>query len=219
MGLDVQLADSYAYNGFNQVLSVTGTDGTSTTFGYDRNGNQVSKTDASGLTQYVYNQDNRLVGIAQPNGVTDAFEYDANGLRTKKTDSSGTTRYLLDGMSVVAQYAPDGARQAWYTQSLARIDEVLNVVNAQGKFWYQADALGSTYALTTVVGDVQARGGYDVFGAPVAMGRADGGRRLGSRGGSTSWTRGSCMRGSDTSFRAWEAIRASMPCAPTRLRS
>lgn len=50
-------------------------------------------------------------------------------------------------MSVVAQYGTDGARQAWYTQSLARIDEVLNVVNGTGKFWYQADALGSVYAL------------------------------------------------------------------------
>ena len=60
VGLDVQPADAYAYNGFNQLLSVTGTDGTSTTFGYDRNRKQVTKTDASGLTQYAYNQDNRL---------------------------------------------------------------------------------------------------------------------------------------------------------------
>ena len=71
-------------------------------------------------------------------------------------------------MSVIAQYAPDGQRQAWYTQSLARIDEVLNVVNGSGKHWYQADALGSVYALTSAAGDVRARGGYDVFGAPVA---------------------------------------------------
>jgi hypothetical protein len=44
-----------------------------------------------------------------------------------------TTRYLLDGLSVIAQYAPEGQRQAWYTQSLAPIDEVLNVVNEGGK--------------------------------------------------------------------------------------
>jgi hypothetical protein len=65
---------------------------------------------------------------------------------------AGTTRYLLDGLSVIAQYAPDGARQAWYTQSLARIDEVLNVANDAGKFWYQADALGSVYGLTNQAG-------------------------------------------------------------------
>jgi RHS repeat-associated protein len=72
-------------------------------------------------------------------------------------------------MSVVAQYAPDGSRQAWYTQSLARIDEVLSVVNGQGKFWYQTDALGSTYALANGSGAVVARGGYDVFGDAVAV--------------------------------------------------
>ena len=83
--------------------------------------------------------------------------------------STGTTRYLLDGLSVIAQYGTDGARQAWYTQSLARIDEVLSVVNASGKFWYQTDALGSVYTLTTSTGAVQARGGYDVFGESVAL--------------------------------------------------
>jgi len=100
---------------------------------------------------------------------TVGYEYDANGLRTKKSDAAGVTSYLLDGLSVIAEYSGPGARQAWYTQSLARIDEVLSVTNSNGKFWYQADALGSIYALTTAAGDVRARGGYDVFGAPVAV--------------------------------------------------
>jgi len=45
----------------------------------------------------------------------------------------------------------------------------MSVVNGQGKYWYEADGLGSTYALTTSTGAVAARGGYDVFGAPVAI--------------------------------------------------
>jgi RHS repeat-associated protein len=174
VGLDTPAVESYAYNGFNQLLEVAGNDGAVTAFGYDGNGNQVSKAEtASGgsaqLTQYVYDEDDRLVGIALPTGVSNAFQYDANGLRTKKTDSSGTTSFLLDGLSVVGQYAPDGQRQAWYTQSPARIDEVLSVVNGQGKYWYQGDALGSTYALTTTGGLVAARGDYDVFGTPVPV--------------------------------------------------
>jgi len=83
--------------------------------------------------------------------------------------STGTTRYLLDGLSVIAQYAPSGSRQALYVQSLTRIDEVLSVTNSTGKYWYQTDALGSVYTLTTSTGAVQARGGYDVFGEPVAL--------------------------------------------------
>jgi len=124
-----------------------------------------------------------LVSEPAPTGtLTSTYEYDANGLRTYKSDSAGETRYLLDGLSVVAQYEPSGERQAWYTQSLARIDEVLSVVNEQGKFWYQADALGSIYALTTAAGDVRARGGYDVFGEAVAMGGTSVGQPFGFSG-------------------------------------
>jgi YD repeat-containing protein len=157
VGLVVPRGEEYGYDGFNRLLSMTPNDGSAaTTFGYDGNGNQVSKTDASGLTQYVYDKDNRLVGVSLPGGASNAFEYDGNGLRVKKTDSLGTTRYLLDGLSVIAQYAPDGRRQAWYTQSLARIDEVLSVVNEAGKQWYQADALGSVYGLTSASGSLSA---------------------------------------------------------------
>jgi RHS repeat-associated protein len=150
------------YNGFNQLLAVSGPSGT-TSFAYDGNGNQVSRTDGLGTTTYAYSYDNRLVGITGPGG-SSHFEYDANGLRTKKADSSGTRSYLLDGLSVVAEYAPDASRLAWYTQSLARIDEVLSVVNGQGKYWYETDALGSTYAMTSTAGAVVSRSSYDVFG-------------------------------------------------------
>jgi RHS repeat-associated protein len=183
VGLQVRARTRYTYNAFNQLMTVTPGDGsTATTFGYDGNGNQTSKTDASGLTQYVYNQDNRLVGISLPGGDANAFEYDANGLRTKKTDSSGTTRYLLDGLSVIAQYAPSGDRQAWYTQSLARIDEVLNVANDSGKLWYQADALGSVYGLTNQAGALVGSQSYDVFGAPTPAPTGPAGQPFGFTG-------------------------------------
>ncbi len=170
-------------NGFNQLLSVTPSDGgAATAFAYDGNGNQTSRTDASGVTQYVYGADDRLAGVALPGGGGSAYEYDANGLRVKKADAGGTTRYLLDGLSVIGQYGADGARQAFYVQSLARIDEVLSVVNGQGKHWYQADALGSVYTLTTATGEVRARGGYDVFGAPVAESGAAVGQPFGFTG-------------------------------------
>jgi RHS repeat-associated protein len=155
------------YNGFNQLLSVSSTDGSATSFAYDGNGNQVSKTDSSGITQYVYDLDNRLRGIALAGGGANAFEYDANGLRTRKMDSTGTRSFLLDGLSVVAEYQ-GASRSAFYAQSLARIDEVLSVVNAQGKYWYESDALGSTYALCSRSGAAVARTGYDAFGAVTA---------------------------------------------------
>jgi RHS repeat-associated protein len=83
---------------------------------------------------------------------------------------------------VIAQYAPDGARQAWYTQSLARIDEVLNVANESGKFWYQADALGSVYGLTNQAGALIGSQNYDVFGAPTPAPSGPAGQPFGFTG-------------------------------------
>jgi RHS repeat-associated protein len=102
--------------------------------------------------------------------------------RTGDPQSARTTRYLLDGLSVIAQYAPDDSRQAWYTQSLARIDEVLNVVNEGGKQWYQADALGSVYALTNQAGALVGNQNYDVFGAPTPAPTGPAGQPFGFTG-------------------------------------
>jgi RHS repeat-associated protein len=85
-------------------------------------------------------------------------------------------------LSVIAQYAPDGQRQAWYTQSLARIDEVLNVANESGKFWYQQDALGSVYGLTNQAGTLIGSQNYDVFGAPVPAPTGPAGQPFGFTG-------------------------------------
>jgi len=169
------------YNWFNQLLAVAEGSGTATTFVYDGNGNQVSRTDAAGTTSYSYNYDNRLVGISGPGG-SSYFEYDANGLRTKKADASGTRSYLLDGLSVVAEYAPDASKLAWYTPSLARIDEVLSVVNSTGKYWYESDALGSTYAMTNAAGAVVSRSSYDVFGERSLAAGVDLGQPIGFTG-------------------------------------
>jgi RHS repeat-associated protein len=86
-------------------------------------------------------------------------------------------------LSVIAQYAPDGQRQAWYTQSLARIDEVLNYTDDAGtKSWYQADALGSVYALTSSSGALVATTNYDVFGALVPAPSGPAGQPFGFTG-------------------------------------
>jgi len=188
VGLDVQPVDAYQYNGFNQLLTVNGSDGSTTAFTYDGNGNQVTKVDASGTTTYAYSQDNRLVGIALPSGGSDSFAYDANGLRVNKTDSTGPSSYLLDGMSVIGQYGPDGSRQAWYTQSLARIDEVLSVVRDQGtgwqgKLWYETDALGSVYALAGGSQPVQMPGVYDPTTGKMGWGPVDFNGRLAVQAG------------------------------------
>jgi RHS repeat-associated protein len=133
---------------------------------------------------------NRLGGSAEARGRASGCSWSATldgswGSSTPTECSrrvDGTTRYLLDGVSVVAQYAPTGQRQAWYTQSLARIDEVLSVVNESGKQWYQADALGSVYGLTNSNGALVGHQHYDVFGAPTPTPSGPAGQPFGFTG-------------------------------------
>jgi RHS repeat-associated protein len=133
---------------------------------------------------------NRLGGSAEARGRASGPSWSATldcywGSSTSTGCSrrvDGTTRYLLDGLSVIAQYAPTGERQAWYTQSLARIDEVLNVANDSGKLWYQTDALGSVYGLTNQAGSLVGNQNYDVFGAPTPAPSGPAGQPFGFTG-------------------------------------
>jgi RHS repeat-associated protein len=72
--------------------------------------------------------------------------------------------------------------QYWYMQSLARIDEVLNVTNDTGKFWHQADALASVYGLTNQAGALVGSQNYDVFGAPMPAPTGPAGQPFGFTG-------------------------------------
>jgi RHS repeat-associated protein len=136
------------------------------------------------------NAQNRLGGSAEARERASGPSWSATldcywGSRTPAGSSrqvDGTTRYLLDGLSVIAQYGTDGTRQAWYTQSLARIDEVLSVVNDSGKQWYQADALGSVYGLTNQAGVLVGNQNYDVFGAPTPAPSGPAGQPFGFTG-------------------------------------
>jgi RHS repeat-associated protein len=163
VGLVVPTIDSYQYNAFNQLTSLD-SGGALTSYTYDNNGNLTREQTGSAITQYVYNQDNRLTGVVLPGGGGQSYGYDANGLRISRNDGAVTTHFLLDGLRVLGEYS-GGSRRAWYNQSLARIDEVLSIVNSSGKHFVQSDALGSTYGLTNQAGTLVTGYGYDVFGA------------------------------------------------------
>lgn len=59
---------------------------------------------------------------------------------------------------------------------------MLNVANESGKFWYQADALGSVYGLTNQAGALVGMQGYDVFGAPTPAPTGPAGQPFGFTG-------------------------------------
>ena len=84
-------------------------------FGYDTNGNQVSKTDASGSWTYSWDYENRLKQASKSGGVAITYDYDALGRRVQLTSTAGgTTKFVYDGADVLRDLGSNGATVADY---------------------------------------------------------------------------------------------------------
>src|SRR6185369_11178852 len=67
-----QLSASYNYQRFNRLANTA-----SANYSYDVNGNLISKSDSTGMTQYAWDFENRLRQVTLPNGLTVSYKYDA----------------------------------------------------------------------------------------------------------------------------------------------
>ena len=151
---------SYNYNASNELTSTS-----AATYGYDNNGNTVSKTTTAGTTSYTWDFENRLASVTLPGtGGTVNFKYDPFGKRIEKVaPTSGTTVYAYDGTNVTAELGAGGNLLAYYTQG-AGIDEPLGITESGGTSYYHADGLGSITSLTGGSGQLANSYVYDSFG-------------------------------------------------------
>jgi YD repeat-containing protein len=86
-----------------------------TSFGYDSNGNQSSKSDTSGTWTYSWDYENRLKQASKAGGVTVIYAYDALGRRVQRTSSvGGTTKFVYDGADVARDLDGTGSTIADY---------------------------------------------------------------------------------------------------------
>jgi YD repeat-containing protein len=83
---------SYTNNTSNELTATS-----LASYGYDLNGNAVTKNDSTGITTYNLDYENRLTSVVLPgSGGTVTFSYDPFGRRIKKTVSStGVTSISL----------------------------------------------------------------------------------------------------------------------------
>lgn len=73
----------------------------STTFGYDDNGNRVSKTAGGQATAYTYDSDSRLVTVDLPSDPNDVvYVYDADGARVRRAKGNYSTTYIAGLMEI-----------------------------------------------------------------------------------------------------------------------
>jgi YD repeat-containing protein len=101
---------SYSYQAFNRLVTAN-----SNTYGYDTDGNLISKTDASGSWSYSWDYENRLKQASKSGGVTVTYAYDALGQRIQRTSSTGgTEKFVYDGADILRDLDGSGATIADY---------------------------------------------------------------------------------------------------------
>jgi len=150
---------SYSYQPFNRLVSANGT-----SFGYDANGNQISKTDASGSWTYTWDYENRLKQASLSGGVIVDYSYDALGRRVQRTSNADeTVEFVYDGMDVLTDRDSDGATLVSYVNAPG-LDKKLRQTSGSSTSYFLADHLQSTRMLTDPSGAVATTVDYDSFG-------------------------------------------------------
>ena len=81
----------------------------STTFTWDTNGNQLTKTTAGVTTENRYDLRDKLVEVVQGASTLGRFQYDFEGRRIKKIGEEGLRQYVYDQTSLLAEYDAAGS--------------------------------------------------------------------------------------------------------------
>ena len=159
----------YNYNTSNELTSTP-----NATYGYDLNGNAVTKNDSTGITTYAWDFENRLTSVVLPGGAgTVGFKYDPFGHRIQKSftqnGTTTTTNFVYDGSNLLEEVDQNGSVQARYIQTQS-IDEPLAMLRGGATSYYNADALGSVTSLGNGAGTLAQTYTFDSFGKMTASG-------------------------------------------------
>jgi RHS repeat-associated protein len=163
-------------------------------YGYDLNGNRISKVTVSATHNYVYDRENRLITVTDGSAST-LFEavYDYRTRRMSKVEDGSTKYFVYDGGTNVQEL--DGTRTL--TKQLVRgtgmgggIGSVLYNEDVAGSNpeYFVYNAIGSTVALTDSTGVITDTKLYEAFGGVVQS------------TGTSSENRGFCTKEKDSSI-------------------
>ena len=136
-----------------------------TAYGYDNNGNTVSKQKGAGTpTTYQWDALNRLTALTEDTGTSHSFGYDPNGIRAKTTTGPDSQRFLLAGEDIVEDLS--GGNIATYYSHGPGIDEPLAQLKASATTpgYLHHDALGSVTTMTTSTGALSGANVYNAYG-------------------------------------------------------
>ena len=125
-------------------------------FGYDNNGNLMTKTLGSNITNYSWDFNDMLSQLTAGTN-TYIYRYDGLGNRVAKIVNSVETRYVGD----LAETDASGNITAYYVYGMGLISKI---TPANESYFYHFDGLGSTVAITDSSGNVVNKYAYDEHG-------------------------------------------------------
>jgi RHS repeat-associated protein len=150
------ISQASAYDAANRIQNA----GTAT-FGFDNNGNMISKTEGGATTNYGYDFENRLVSVSG----SSTYLYNGQGVRLQKTEGGITTRFVVDSnhdlSELLCETDANGTITSYYVYGLGL---AYKVTTTGTHYYYSFDPLGSTIAMTDDAKNVVNSYAYDPFG-------------------------------------------------------
>jgi RHS repeat-associated protein len=156
---------TYDYNAADQLTQKT--QGSSTSYTYDANGNQAS----AGSRTFTYDLADRLASTTQ-SSITTTYDYDGDDRRVTSTVGGGADLNLIWD-PLAASGIPELALEREDDGDLVRryIDGPLGAIsmeNPSETFYYHTDPLGTVTDVTDEDGDAQWRYTYEAYGAQLS---------------------------------------------------
>ncbi len=125
-------------------------------FGYDDNGNLITKTLGSSVTNYSWDFNDMLNQLTAGTN-TYTYRYDGLGNRVVRVENGVEKRYVFG----LAETDANGNITAYYVYGNGLISKI---TPANESYFYHFDGLGSTIAITDSSGNVVNRYAYDEHG-------------------------------------------------------
>lgn len=144
---------SYTYDAAERMTKA----GT-TTFAYDKNGNQTSRTVGTTTTNYAYDFEDQLVKAG-----TETYARDALGRVASSTLGTTKTEYLFDGSEVISEQAGTANPTRYARGPGGHVASSRTGTNAPT--YYHRDAIGSVVALSSNAGALTDTYSYEAFGS------------------------------------------------------
>jgi len=161
----------YAYDVRDRLLSERVAEDPVTSYGWDANGNLVSKVESGLTTTYGWDAENRLRVVTLADGSEVSHGYDADGVWVARTiqhsgESAETTVLVTDTAGALSQIVAE-LEEGVLAVQYPRSDRLLALLRSGADRYAHADGVGSTRALTGDGAEPTDRYVYEAFGASV----------------------------------------------------